>query len=220
MRRTFVIALLALVALAACGDDDAETMSSSGSTASEETASESPDSTESTADTEPTDDTTDGGSEMTIEQPTEVVVTTDGINIRATEEQRFYGFGEPSDVIADVSEVLGEPTSQDEIPDCSAGPAEGVYWERADLQLVLQEGDLVGWTLGEQSTVATDDALAIGSTLEEIQLRHGDGVTVDEESTLGIEFFVEEVGLSGLLTDATPEGTITAMWAGTVCTFR
>ena len=52
------------------------------------------------------------------------------------------------------------------------------------------------------------------------QIGCGHSVGPDEAAFYTVELFVEEVGLSGLVTEDAPTGTVVALWTGRVCTFR
>jgi hypothetical protein len=200
-RRVLVLTLLlVVVSLAACGDDDDGDESSASSTSS----------TSTTASTVATTTT----STTVVEDPM-VSPSTAGVDIG---NASFAFGGDGGEVVDALSTALGEPTDESDIAECPAGPASGARWGE-DLQVVLQEGAFVGWSLGELSTLTLADGLAIGSTLQDVRDLYAD-VTVDPESTIGVELYAESVGLSGLVTEDAPTGTVTALWAGTVCIFR
>ena len=159
-------------------------------------------------DDEPTPSTT-----TTAAEAAAVVPGWDGIAVGDV----TFAFGTTEDVAAAVEAELGEPMRTDDVAECPAGPATGATWE--DVQLVFQDGAFVGWSMGELSQLTTDDGLRIGSTLDEVRERHPD-VEVIPDSTLGVELYAEAAGLSGLLTEDAPTGTVTSLWAGIVCTFR
>ena len=202
MRRAVALLLVPLLMLAACGDDDEGAVE----------RADGGDTTEVTEADEPVDDGID-------ESALEVVVGPSGIEVSSEGAPRSFAFGEPGDAaVQAISDALGEPSDAGEVPECPAGPADAVTWDD-QLQVVLQDGNLVGWTLPEGSTLQHEDGIGIGSTLEDVGDRYPD-VTVDDASTLGVELYAESAGLSGLLSEHAPTGVVTVLWSGIVCTFR
>jgi len=209
-RRAIAVVLLGLVPLVACsddgdgGDDGAQTTTSTSTAAtSSATSTTAADGTTTT-----TDDAAPAGA---------VVPGTHGIDVSG-EGGSSFAFGSTDEVVDAISAVLGEPTDESDVPECPAGPAHDVRWGD-QLQLVQQEGAFVGWSLGEGSTLRLTDGLAIGSTLQEVRDRYPDTIVI-ADSTIGIEIYAESVGLSGLITEDAPTGTVASLWAGTVCIFR
>ena len=105
--------------------------------------------------------------------------------------------------------AFGAPTSRENADECPAGPMVIVSFR--DLQLIIEDGRFTGWSLsGAQPALRTADGLAIGAARSVLG-----SAEIDEESGLGPEFSVNDVG--GIL-DQT--GTrIEALWAGSVCQF-
>lgn len=202
-RRVLALAVLLALPLASCGDDDDG--DGDGDASSSTTASTS--STTSTT-AAPTSSTAEDGDVA-------VSPSTEGIEVDGA---TFAFGGDGGEVVDAVTAVLGDPTDESDIAECPAGPATGAHWE-GQLQLVLQEGAFVGWSMEAASTLTLADGLAIGSTLQDVRDRYPD-ITVDPESTIGIELYSEAAGLSGIVTEDAPTGTVTSLWAGIVCIFR
>jgi hypothetical protein len=199
-RRALALVLLLGLPLAACGDDD-----DGGGDAS----------TSTTGSTSTTSTTAASTTSTTAADEAAVSPSTAGIEVGGS----VFAFGTPGGEVVDaVSAVLGDPTDESDIAECPAGPATGARWD-GEIQLVLQEGAFVGWSMAATSALTLADGLAIGSTLQDVRDRYAD-VTVDPESTLGIELYSESAGLSGLVTEDSPTGTVDALWAGIVCIFR
>jgi hypothetical protein len=116
-----------------------------------------------------------------------------------------------ADAVKAATAAFGAPTKDREHNDeCGEGPMD--FFSFNDLQLGFHEGELAGWSLGgPKPALRTAGGLAIGAPRSAI----GDAA-IDEESTLGPEFSINDVG--GLLSD---DGkTIAALWAGYPCQFR
>lgn len=199
-RRALALVLLLAVPVGACGDDD-----DGGGDAS----------TSTTAATSTTSTTPASPASTTAADEAAVSPSTAGIEVGGS---MFAFGGDGGEVVDAVSAALGDPADESDIAECPAGPATGARWG-GQIQLVLQEGAFVGWSMAATSTLTLADGLAIGSTLQDVRDRYAD-VTVDPESTLGIELYSESAGLSGLVTEDSPTGTVDALWAGTVCIFR
>lgn len=114
-----------------------------------------------------------------------------------------------ADAIAAAAAAFGKPSPIEHNDECGEGPMDFVSF--GDLQLGFQEGKLAGWSLGgARPALRTAGGLAVGATRSAI----GDASV--EETSLGQEFFIEDVG--GLLSE---DGkTIAALWAGYPCQFR
>lgn len=157
--------------------------------------------------------TTDGITTTTAASAplTAVHVEDDGIVV----DGKPVRFGATRD---DVTFALGPPTDEGEQPECSAGPSSFLRYDEHGLLLVVQDGELVGWSLDPESTLTTSAGIGIGSTKSELEAAHGPAEMIPD-STLGVEFFYEG-GMTGLLKVESPDGAITAIWSGVVCVFR
>ena len=129
---------------------------------------------------------------------------------------RAIPFGTPqataiAAVAASVGGAAPEVTTNEE---CGAGPTQFAEFSNG-LQLLFQNDQFQGWFVDEAG-VTTVDGMGIGSTRASIE----DSRTVEmqEDSTLGAEFSSGDVG--GFLTDATPQGTVSSLYAGLTCFFR
>ena len=119
-------------------------------------------------------------------------------------------FGMPRAAAVEAARAaFGAPTGEEHADECGGGPMDLVSFH--DLQLVIEDGRFTGWMLGgAQPALRTAGGLAIGAPRSVLG-----NAEIDEESGLGPEFSVDDVG--GIL-DQT--GTrIEALWAGSVCQF-
>ena len=111
--------------------------------------------------------------------------------------------------VAAARAAFGAPTGEQHAEECGGGPMDLVSFR--DLQLVIEDGRFTGWMLGgAQPALRSADGLAIGAPRSVLG-----NAEIDEESGLGPEFSVNDVG--GLL-DHTGS-RIEALWAGSVCQF-
>ena len=119
-------------------------------------------------------------------------------------------FGIPIEAArAAAGKAFGRPSGESRNEECGEGPMEFVAYQ--GLQLAFQEGKLVGWSLGGKTpALRTAGGLAIGTPRDEL----GD-LAIDEESSLGPEFSIGEVG--GVLGE---DDRVAALWAGLACQFR
>lgn len=189
------LALAAVMALAAC--DRSQTPAPAEPAAPAETAA--------TADDGPS--VTDGG----------LAIEAEGLRLfDDTGAARAIPFGTPqataiSTVAASVGGAAPEVTTNEE---CGAGATQFAQFSNG-LQLLFQNDQFQGWFV-DKAGLTTADGMGVGSTRASIE--DSRSVTVDAESTLGVEFDSGDVG--GFLTDATPQGTVTGLYAGLTCFFR
>jgi len=118
---------------------------------------------------------------------------------------------------ADVMKALSfrsEP-GESHNDDCGAGPTDFASWPDG-LNLLFQGGEFGGWSLDERAdTLKVNKTVAIGMTREQLQKV---GKLEVSQTSLGVEFTIGEV--SGVLSNASPRGKVTALWAGLSCVFR
>lgn len=140
----------------------------------------------------------------------------DGVSlVSASGNARHVTFGMAQGVaVPMVTAALGKPSGTGRNEECGQGPMDTVAFKDG-ITLFFMEGKFVGWDLDGKSSFATASGIGMGSTLK--QLREAMSITVDE-STLGHEFAAGDMG--GLLSDTTPGGKVTALWAGSTCQFR
>ncbi|WP_035986362.1 hypothetical protein [Leptolyngbya sp. KIOST-1] len=115
-----------------------------------------------------------------------------------------------------LTRLVGEPIESGENEECGAGPQVITQWPNG-LVLHAANGEFIGWSArpATDATLTTLSGIGIGSTLGDLEAVY----TVDVfESTLGTEFSTGD--MSGLLSSAAPDATVTNLWAGTVCNFR
>jgi len=152
--------------------------------------------------------------------PTALALATDGLQVvdTASGSTRTIAFGRPMDeAVAAVSRTTGErPTQDGTNSECGAGPTRIVEF-RDGLKMLAQDNRFAGWEV-DQAGHTTQDGIGVGTTravLNEAQARV-------ELSTLGTEWGIGEgeAALGGLLSDQSPNGRVTAVWAGLTCHFR
>jgi hypothetical protein len=119
-------------------------------------------------------------------------------------------FGMPEEVaVAAASTAFGTPSPREHNAECGEGPMDFVRY--GDLQLGFQEGKFAGWSLGGKSPgLRTAGGITIGTPRSALGK-----IAVDEQSSLGPEFAVGEVG--GVLGE---DDKVVALWAGLPCQFR
>lgn len=98
--------------------------------------------------------------------------------------------------------------------ECGAGPLTFVEWP-GGLTLLFQEDRFAGWTM-DKAGLTTMDGIGVGSTRAELLAARP--ATTVEESTLGTEFAVADMG--GLFDGKGPDAKVTHLWAGVTCMFR
>jgi hypothetical protein len=114
-----------------------------------------------------------------------------------------------ADAVAAATRAFGKPTDKSHNGECGEGPMDFVGFH--DFQLGFQEGKLAGWTLnGKTPALKTAGGIAIGTPRSALGK-----IAIDEESTLGPEFSVDDVG--GVLGEG---DKVVALWAGLPCQFR
>ena len=114
-----------------------------------------------------------------------------------------------AEAVRAATAAFGEPTRREHNDECGEGPMDFVSYR--GLQLGFQEGRLAGWSLsGPDPALRTAGGLAIGAPRSVL------GNAEVEDSTLGPEFAIDEVG--GLLDESRTR--VEALWAGQPCQFR
>lgn len=115
-----------------------------------------------------------------------------------------------------VARALGNFTGQAENPECGAGPLTSFDYT-GGLTLFFQEGAFAGWDMDGEGGLTTANGIGIGMTRRALEAA-GTVIEMRTDSTIGHEFGAGD--LSGLLSDTTPAGRVTNLWAGTTCIFR
>jgi hypothetical protein len=109
-----------------------------------------------------------------------------------------------------ATQVYGAPTGREHNDECGEGPMDFVSFH--GLQLGFLDRKLAGWSLSDREpALRTTRGLAIGAPRSALG-----NTEIDEESSLGPEFLVDEVG--GILDQS--GARIEALWAGDTCQFR
>lgn len=129
---------------------------------------------------------------------------------------RAIPFGTPqataiSAVAASVGGAAPEVTTNSE---CGAGATQFAQFSNG-LQLLFQNGQFQGWFVGKAG-VTTVDGMGVGSTRASIE--DSRAIEMQTDSTLGDEFTSGDIG--GFLSDGTPQGTVSGLYAGLTCFFR
>jgi hypothetical protein len=113
------------------------------------------------------------------------------------------------DAVAAATRAFGKPTDTSHNGECGEGPMDFVGFH--DFQLGFQEGKLAGWTLsGSTPALKTAGGITFGMTRKALGK-----IEIDETSSLGPEFAVDDVG--GVLGEG---DKVVSLWAGLPCQFR
>jgi hypothetical protein len=144
-------------------------------------------------------------------------VAPDGVSlVSGSGSARHVTFGMAQGVaVPMVASALGKPGHSGRNEECGQGPMDTVAFT-GGITLFFMEAKFVGWDMDGKSAFTTASGIGMGSTLK--QMRESMSVTIDKDSTLGHEFASGDLG--GLLSDTTPSGKVTALWAGSTCQFR
>jgi hypothetical protein len=114
-----------------------------------------------------------------------------------------------AEAVAAAAKAFGPPGKPEHNGDCGEGPMDFVGFD--DFQLGFQEGKLAGWTLsGKTPALRTAGGITIGTPRKALGK-----VAIDEQSSLGPEFSVADVG--GVLGEG---DRVVSIWAGMACQFR
>ncbi len=129
---------------------------------------------------------------------------------------RAIPFGTPqATAIAVVAASLVGPAPEVTTnSECGAGPVQFAGFANG-LQLAFQNEQFQGWFI-DKPGLTTVDGVGVGSTRASIE--ESRTLEMQEDSTLGAEFSSGDLG--GFLTNATPQGTVTSLYAGLTCFFR
>lgn len=148
-----------------------------------------------------------------VQASTAVALASDGVKLRSGD---VVGFGtSQDDVVQFLTDSLGAPTGSTLNEDCDGGALGSVDY-RGGLRLYFKAGKLVGWEAREGSRYATVSGIALGMRYTDVNKLAKD--VEAEDSSLGVEFTAD--GYHGLLSKNDPDGTVTTMWAGTICANR
>ena len=123
-------------------------------------------------------------------------------------------FGSPiATAVTGLTTMFGAPMEDATNSDCGGGPMRIVRWSNG-LRVVAQNDQLKGWEINQPGINALGD-LHVGTTRAQLEANQASF----EQTTLGTEWTVGDGDqtVSGLLSDNTPNGTVTAMWAGDTC---
>ncbi|MCB2085345.1 MAG: aspartate-semialdehyde dehydrogenase [Sphingomonadaceae bacterium] len=128
-------------------------------------------------------------------------------------------FGSPRKAVeSELAKILGPATLRNSNDECGAGPMEFSDF-RGGLTTNFQDGRLVGWYFeGEKGVViATGKGITVGSPEGELVAAYN--VEMQEDSTLGDEFYTES-GIGGFLTGENGNKSVESLYAGINCFFR
>lgn len=221
-RATALLASFAIV-FAGCADDEDDGAASDTTT----TVAEADDGTASTT-VQTTSETAAGSSTTSTPSPAPapapageltLVLQADGVGFLGAGDDDTVDsleFGTPQqDAIDGIASALGAPLDIGDQEECPAGPAAFARFGDG-FSATFQDGAIVGWNIGDGSTLTTIDGLGIGSSAAELAASLPDAVV--EETTIGFE--ITGADLNGLVTGPGPDGVVDALWAGTTCIFR
>lgn len=146
-----------------------------------------------------------------------VYLASDGLQIKGSDgEVETVGWGtSQDDAVQFLSPALGNPTGSDTSSECGAGPLGTVDFGTA-MRLYFKAGEFVGWEIGEDSEITSQNGVGVGITHSKLQQLSTE--TEGEETSIGYEFSADE--FHGLLTSGDPDGTVTTIWSGTTCIMR
>ena len=125
-----------------------------------------------------------------------------------------FGTAQAAAITAVAASVGGAAPQVTTNEECGAGPTQFAQFSNG-LQLLFQGGTFQGWYV-DKGGLTTVDGVGVGTTRGD--LNSARTVEMDTESTLGAEFTAGDVG--GILSDATPNGTVESLYAGLTCFFR
>jgi hypothetical protein len=211
MHRRRVFGGLVMVAvLAACGSSSKE--------ASVDTTTTTPPTTSTTSTSTSVAPTTttappDDGPQVTL--------LPDGLGFVIGTRTDTFGFGASAEesTTAALAKALGDPSGTTTGQPCEDGSGDTFDTVTyPSLRASFVDGKLVGWQ-ARTAAVTTAAGIGIGSTLADLR-RVYDGVEVDPQSSLGVEWSIGGGDPRGLLSSDSPRGRVDAMWAGHVCVIR
>ena len=120
----------------------------------------------------------------------------------------LLAFGKPlAEVERRLARTLGPVVRRGTNPDCGAWPL--TFSELGGLTLLGRDGELVGWRVSDPK-LRTDEGIGLGSSENAVRAAYTTEFT-DSAASRG---FVAE-GFYGRI----ERGVVTAMWAGTSCSF-
>jgi len=126
------------------------------------------------------------------------------------------GFGtSQDDTVQFISKALGAPAKSDVNSDCDAGPLGEVDFQ-GPLHLFFKAGEFVGWSVNDGAGFSSANDIQIGMPYTDLTKAAQD--VEGEETSLGFEFTADK--FHGLLTEGGPNGKITDIWVGTICSMR
>lgn len=123
---------------------------------------------------------------------------------------------EKSRVLQLLAPALGSPIEQGKNEECGNGALDFANF-RDGLTVYFQDGVFGGWDVEgrESAKYTTTNGIAVGASRSDVE---SVGPILIQDSSIGHEFSAGE--LSGLLTTALPDATVTNLWAGVTCIAR
>jgi hypothetical protein len=201
--RTAAVLAVALVVVAACGDDDAVDADAGPGTTVTTTAP-------ATTTTTPVATTTSVADVQLL-----IVLNPDGLGFTTKDSGSIsrLDFGSAQSIVRDtVVKSLGKPLDEGTQSECGQGSRDSSRWDQ--ITLLYADGTFVGWSINRASTLTTADGIGLGTTLAELESSLGD-VEVTEGS-LGREFTAG--AYYGILDET--EDVVDFLSAGEICAFR
>lgn len=201
-----LFSLLLLLLITACSATKTESISTTDTNAAEPTLSTVETSSDATTDVSPSENSS-------------LALTRAGIFELSNGDNTTKDIPFGSAVISAqnlISSYLGEPRETVLHEECDGGPIAITTWENG-FNISDIEGEFVGW--GSQydtpsADMKTLDGVGIGSSRSVL----GEDVQVDENSSLGIEFYTDN--LAGSLSSTEPDALITSLRVGINCVIR
>ena len=208
-----LFSLLSVISIAACSEPKIESSSTTDTNAANPAASDV-----GTSSATPTTETTTGTNPPPTEN-TSLALTRAGIfelsNGDNTTNDVPFGSAVTS-AQSLISSYLGEPRKTTLHEECEGGSITITTWENG-FNISEVEGEFVGWSVQPDTPSAdmkTLDGVGIGASRSGL----GEDIQVDENSTLGIEFYTEN--LTGTLSSTAPDAVVTSLRVGRGCVIR
>jgi hypothetical protein len=217
-RRPLLILLMASVlVLGACGGSGKKAATSSSSSKSKSSSSKSSSSKSSSSKPASTDSATEEETDPGTVGPI-VALAVDGLTFVTDPKTTNLVFGtDEKTTTSALKAALGEPSNTDIGRPCDDGSSRAFDSVRYDgLVVFFFEAQLSGWS-AENPQFTTIDGIGPGSTLSDLKASLGD-VTVNPDSSLGVEFSSETLG--GLLDGTTDDAKVTTIFNGDLCILR
>lgn len=138
-----------------------------------------------------------------------------GLEAEAGGRKSPLNFGSPvSEALTGLNAMFGQPAEDATNSECGGGEVVRIVRWPNGLRILAQGDKFKGWETDQAGLNALGD-LHVGMTRAELEANQASF----EQSSLGTEWTVGDGDqtVSGLLSDNTPGGRVTHMWAGITC---